>query len=265
MSFTKKALANSQRYFLEFGYAGTDFHGWARQPNAETVQETLELSMSKLLGYSIELTGAGRTDTGVHARSMFAHVDLPSSPTNIEKTLYALNSILPKSIAVYRIWPVQPEAHARFSAVERCYTYRWLRHKNPFEDSWAWRCRRWPDFQSMERISKNLLNVRDFAAFCKANHDAKTTICQLKSIDWEWNEERAAMTVRADRFLRNMVRAMVGTLMEVGWGRMNEVEFMAVVQSGKRTEAGVSVPARGLTLEKIVYPPGLWNIEQSAI
>lgn len=259
MSFTKKALANSQRYFLEFGYAGTDFHGWARQPNAQTVQETLESCLSTLMGFSIEVTGAGRTDTGVHARSMFGHMDLPAPPADMEKTIYALNSMLPKSIAVYRIWPVKPEAHARFSAIQRSYTYRWLRHKNPFEDSWAWRCRRWPDFQAMESVSKNLLEVRDFAAFCKMNHDAKTTICTLKSIDWKWDSERGEMTVRADRFLRNMVRAMVGTLMEVGWGRMSEAQFMAVVHSGKRTEAGVSVPARGLTLEEIVYPPGLWD------
>lgn len=259
MNFTKKALADFTRYFLEFAYAGTDFHGWARQPNALTVQESLETCLTKLLGYPVGVTAAGRTDTGVHARSMFGHVDLPNPPENMEKTLYALNSILPKSIAVYRMWPVKAEAHARFSALQRCYTYRWLRHKNPFEDSWAWRCRHWPDFQAMQQVSKGLLQVRDFSAFCKANHDAKTTICLIHSIDWQWDAERAAMSVRANRFLRNMVRAMVGTLMEVGWGRMSEAEFMDVVRSGKRTKAGVSVPARGLTLEEIVYPQGLWE------
>lgn len=259
MNFTKKALADFIRYFLEFAYAGTDFHGWARQPNAQTVQETLESCLAKLLGHPVEVTGAGRTDTGVHARCMYGHLDLAAPPQDMEKTLYALNSILPKSVAVKRMWPVKPEAHARFSATERCYTYRWLRHKNPFEDSWAWRCRRWPNFQAMQQVSQRLLEVRDFAAFCKVNHDAKTTLCQLQSIDWEWDAERAAMTVRADRFLRNMVRAMVGTLMEVGWGRMSEAEFMAVVHSGNRSEAGVSVPARGLTLEHISYPPELFE------
>jgi tRNA pseudouridine38-40 synthase len=248
------------RYFIKFSYLGTNFHGSQRQPNGITVQETMEQALKMIFREEIPLTFAGRTDAGVHAREMYAHFDLSNSQLPIAYNLvFRLNGILPNSIAIHDIAPVIDEAHARFTATSRTYEYHIVDHKDPFSHDLATRIRPGLDFETMNQAAKYLIGKQDFASFCRSNTDVKTTICNLTYAQWEVKENgHAVFTITADRFLRNMVRAIVGTLFEVGRGKMTPKQFAEVITQHTRTAAGDSAPAEGLYLTHIEYPLDIW-------
>lgn len=246
------------RYFIRFAYDGTAFHGSQRQPNGITVQETMEQALAMIFREEIPLTFAGRTDAGVHAREMYAHFDLANcqSPiANRQNLLFRLNGILPDSIAIFDIYPVTDDAHARFSALRRTYEYHIVDHKDPFLCQQATRVRPGLDFDAMNEAAQLLIGKQDFASFCRTNTDVKTTICDLTHAEWrELGNGHAVFTIAADRFLRNMVRAVVGTLFEVGRGKMTKEQLAEVIAQHNRCAAGDSAPAEGLFLTHIDYP-----------
>ena len=243
------------RYFIELSYDGTAYHGWQIQPNGESVQGTLQKALKTLLREEVPVTGAGRTDAGVHAAMMVAHVDIPTAvPVPAQQLVYRLNGILPHDIAIHRIYPVADDRHARFSALARTYYYYVHTRKSPFLRDRSWRLVRTPDFEAMNRAAATLLEYEDFTSFSKVNTDTKTHICHVRSARWvqlsdyEWRFE-----ITADRFLRNMVRAIVGTLMEVGRGQLTIDGFRKVIEDKNRSAAGDSVPAHGLFLQNVEY------------
>jgi len=241
------------RYFIELSYDGTHYHGWQSQPNAVTVQDKIEKALSLLLRSTLKITGAGRTDAGVHARQMFAHFDAEIS-LDTDDLVYKLNSFLPKDIAIQQIFPVKPDAHARFDAVSRSYAYYLHRHKNPFLKNYSWHFKKDLDISKMSEAASYLLLFDDFKSFSKTHTDVKTYICNIKKAYWEQTDEQLIFYITADRFLRNMVRAIVGTLIEVGLGKIDIEKFVQIIKARNRNKAGFSVPAHGLFLEKIVYP-----------
>lgn len=241
------------RYFIELSYHGKKYHGWQRQPNAPSVQETVEKGLSLLLKESLTITGAGRTDAGVHARQMFAHFDTETG-LHPEDLVYKLNSLLPRDIAINRVFPVPDDAHTRFDAVSRTYEYWIIQKKNPFLDDFAYYLRYPLDIDKMNRAAEILSEYTDFQCFSKSKTDVKTYVCKIKHARWKFTEDKLIFTITADRFLRNMVRAIVGTLMETGLGKMSEENVKKIIESKNRSEAGVSVPAHGLYLTKIEYP-----------
>ena len=245
------------RYFLRFAYDGTAFHGSQRQPNGVTVQETMEQALALIFREEVQLTFAGRTDAGVHAHEMYAHFDIGDEEMRREgeRLVFRLNGILPDSIAIFDIYPVKENAHARFDAVRRTYEYHIINHKDPFLCKQATRVRPGLDFAAMNESAKLLIGKQDFASFCRTNTDVKTTICDLKQAEWkELDNGHAVFTISADRFLRNMVRAVVGTLFEVGRGKMTKEQFAEVITQHNRCAAGDSAPAEGLFLTHIEYP-----------
>ena len=246
------------RYFVQFTYLGTDFHGSQTQPNAVTVQETMEKAFSTILRMPIALTFAGRTDAGVHAECMVAHFDSEQAlPTNL---VGRLNSLLPASIAIDNIREVEPDAHARFDATERTYYYRITTRKDPFTSQQRTRVAKGLDFAAMNQVALCLLGKQDFASFCRVHTDVKTTICDVKEARWVIeNEQEAYFVITADRFLRNMVRAVVGTLFEVGRGRMSEQQLVDIIAAKDRCKAGHSAPAEGLSLVHIEYPKTIYH------
>ena len=250
------------RYFIRFAYDGTAFHGSQRQPNGITVQETMEQALAMIFRKEVPLTFAGRTDAGVHAREMFAHFDITDSliPISDFRTLiFRLNGILPNSIAIFDIYPVKDEAHARFDAVRRTYEYHVVDHKDPFLCTQATRIRPGLDFAAMNEAAQLLIGKQDFASFCRTNTDVKTTICDLTHAEWkELGNGHAVFTIAADRFLRNMVRAVVGTLFEVGRGKMTKEQFAEVITQRNRCAAGDSAPAEGLFLTHVEYPEDIY-------
>ena len=250
------------RYFIRFAYDGTAFHGSQRQPNGITVQETMEQALAMIFRKEIPLTFAGRTDAGVHAREMFAHFDITDSliPISDFRTLiFRLNGILPNSIAIFDIYPVKDEAHARFDAVRRTYEYHVVDHKDPFLCTQVTRIRPGLDFAAMNEAAQLLIGKQDFASFCRTNTDVKTTICDLTRAEWkELGNGHAVFTIAADRFLRNMVRAVVGTLFEVGRGKMTKEQFAEVITQRNRCAAGDSAPAEGLFLTHVEYPEDIY-------
>ena len=232
---------------------GKHYHGWQKQPNAKTVQETLEDALSKLLREPIALMGAGRTDTGVHAKKMVAHFDR-SKISNLTDLTYRLNAFLPEDIAVEKLVTVPNEAHARFDAIERTYEYWIVQHKNPFYTDAAYFYKYPLDVEKMNAAATLLLSYSDFECFSKSNTDVKTYRCHVKKASWAQKNERLVFTITADRFLRNMVRAIVGTLLEVGEGKKDLSDVKTILKSGDRGKAGPSVPAKGLYLIAVNYP-----------
>lgn len=254
------------RYFIDLSYDGTAYHGWQVQPNGESVQGVLQRALATLMQQEIPVTGAGRTDAGVHARLMVAHFDLkeplPTPPLReggVQQTAedylcFRLNGILPYDIAVHRIYPVADDAHARFSALARTYHYYVHTCKSPFLRDYSWRLVRTPDFEAMNRAAALLLDYQDFTSFSKLNTDTKTNICHVRSARWvQLNADEWRFEITADRFLRNMVRAIVGTLMEVGRCTLTLDGFREVIERKDRRVAGDSVPARGLFLVNVEY------------
>lgn len=241
------------RYFIEIGYNGRDFHGWQIQPNAQSIQEIMEHTMSTVFREEIKLVGAGRTDTGVHAKQFFAHFD-SDMITDIPNLIFKLNSFLPKQIAVYSIFQVQSDAHARFDAIEREYQYNIIFRNNPFLIDYSYLIHKRPDVGLMNEAAKELLNYSDFQCFSRSKSDVKTYNCKIREAIWVEKNEQLIFTIRADRFLRNMVRAIVGTLLEIGFQKISLAEFHDIIKSKDRTRAGASAPAHGLYLTKIKYP-----------
>ena len=250
----EKELTEKHRYFVFFSYDGAKYHGWQVQPNAISVQECLNKSLSMLLRQPIETVGAGRTDAGVNARNMAAHFDC-DRVIDCNWLRDKLNRLLPPDIAVDRLQKVRNDAHARFDAKARTYHYFVYTRKNPFLRYFATRLHFEPDYELMNRAAEELLSVSDFTSFSKLHTDVKTNICRVTRARWTETEPGLwRFEITADRFLRNMVRAVVGTLLEVGRGRMTIEQFRDVIACKDRCAAGDSVPGNALALVDVVYP-----------
>lgn len=245
------------RYFIEFSYNGKNYCGWQSQPNAVTVQEVLEKSLSTLLRQKIEVVGAGRTDSGVHARQMFAHFDTEQIFEN-ENLVHKLNAFLPKDIAIHHIFRVLEDTHARFDAVKRTYEYHITTKKNPFLFEKSMYVNLPLDISKMNEAAKILFQHTDFQCFSKSNTDVFTYNCKIYEAFWKQKENQLIFTISADRFLRNMVRAIVGTLLDVGLKKIQLTDFEQIIKSKNRSRAGASVPACGLFLTKVEYPPEIF-------
>ena len=242
------------RYFLKLAYRGTAFHGWQIQPNAISVQELINQKLSLILGQPVNIVGAGRTDTGVHAREMYAHFDWEEPLVDKGKLLNGLNKMLSPDVLIDAIFPVKEDAHARFDATERAYEYRIQRKRSPFSGDLASPIFIPLDFEAMQSAAQRLIFKGDFSSFSKSKTQTKTNICELREAYWEQRGDLWIFHIRADRFLRNMVRAIVGSLLEVGKGRMTEAEFVEMIAAKDLRLAGESVPAQGLYLTRVVYP-----------
>lgn len=241
------------RYFIEFAYNGKNYCGWQLQPHSPSVQETLAKAISTLLRAPLELTGAGRTDTGVHAAQMYAHFDYDGVIDN-NTLVQRLNSFLPKDIAVFRFIPLHHEAHARFDAVSRTYEYHIHTFKDVFIPDGSWYHFHPLDVDKMNEAAKVLFDYIDFKCFSKTHTDVKTFNCRITHAWWKQQGTRLVFTVTADRFLRNMVRAIVGTLVDVGLAKLTIQDVRGIIESRDRNKAGASVPAHGLYLTKVQYP-----------
>jgi len=283
-------VAEKQRYFIELSFNGAAYHGWQIQKNAVSVQEVLNKKLAVILRQPIETTGCGRTDTGVHARDFFAHFDagggsIVHSPWTIDKAdstinenpseatmdhgpstmdyppstidynnlLRSINSVLPKDIAVKRIFPVAADANARFDAVLRSYEYHIHFNKDPFKNGYSWEMRDRPDIALMNTAAKIIMEYTDFSCFSKSNTQVKTNICKIAKAAWSTTDDGIVFKISADRFLRNMVRAIVGTLLMVGFKEIEPEAVRGIIESKNRSKAGTSVPACGLYLTEVLY------------
>ncbi|MDE7396918.1 MAG: tRNA pseudouridine(38-40) synthase TruA [Muribaculum sp.] len=247
-----------RRYFMRLAYNGAPFHGWQVQPNAVSVQSTLEAALSTLLRCETPIVGAGRTDAGVNAAGMVAHFDA-ADDIDVERLPRAINSIVGPDIAVERVWPVHQEAHARFDAVERTYHYYTHRGRNPFVSQFSWQEPPVLDFDAMNEAARLLLTTDDFTSFAKLHTDVKTNLCRVTRAEWlpmstDLNPYGHVFVISADRFLRNMVRAVVGTLVDVGRGKLSISGFSDIIDRRDRCAAGTSMPAHALFLWDVKYP-----------
>jgi len=242
------------RYFIELQYLGKNYHGWQIQPDAISVQEVIQNALSTLLRKKIAIVGAGRTDAGVHASQMFAHFDFTDT-LNVLKLKDRLNAFLPKDIAILSIFKVHKEAHARFDATSRSYEYHIFLGKNPFNLDTSWQIYHLDlDLDKMNKASKILLNHTNFKCFSKSNTDVHTYNCTITEAKWELSGNHLIFYITANRFLRNMVRAIVGTLYNIGLGKIKVADLERIIKSEDRSNAGFSVPAKGLFLTKVTYP-----------
>lgn len=252
MLFQQK-YKNILRYFIELSYNGSSYHGWQIQPNAISVQEVIEKGLSMLLKETISIMGAGRTDTGVHASQMYAHFDTVVTFKAYDLA-FKLNSFLPKDIAIHNIFKVKPDAHTRFHALSRTYLYRITLKKNVFTVHNTFYVKQDLDIEKMKEASKILFQYKDFQCFSKSNTDVKTYYCDIMRADWFFKDDELHFVIKADRFLRNMVRAIVGTMVCIGLGKISIEELHTIIKSKNRSEAGFSVPAQALYLKAIEYP-----------
>jgi len=241
------------RDFLERSYDGTSFHGWQRQPNAISVQEVLENSLSTILRQKTDVVGAGRTDTGVHAKQIMVHFDHVEVLNN-DDLKYKLNSILPTAIAIQSVYEVDENTHARFDAVSRSYEYYITLVKDPFSVNRSYYFKKPLDLELMNSAAKLLLNYTNFKCFSKSKTDVKTYNCNITNAIWEKDGDALVFKISANRFLRNMVRAIVGTLIEIGVHKLDLDDLVEIIKSEDRNRAGYSVPAHGLYLTKVEYP-----------
>tara|TARA_R110002049_G_scaffold104807_4_gene251399 strand:+ start:620 stop:1369 length:750 start_codon:yes stop_codon:yes gene_type:complete len=242
------------RYFIQLSFEGTCYHGWQVQNNANSVQEELQKALSVILRGTIDLIGAGRTDTGVHAKQMFAHFEASTKLSDLEKLTFKLNSILPPDIAIQQIFEVPEDFHARFTATSRSYEYHLHQSKNPFKQNHSYYFNRELDVDAMNNAAQLLLAYTDFSAFSKSNTQTFTNDCAIYNAVWEITDDGLVFHISANRFLRNMVRAIVGTLLEIGIGKFNPTDIHSIIRSKNRSEAGTSVPACGLYLTRVEYP-----------
>ncbi|MBO5960826.1 MAG: tRNA pseudouridine(38-40) synthase TruA [Paludibacteraceae bacterium] len=247
-----------QRYFIFLSYKGGAFHGWQRQPNGVSVQQVLEEALSVVLRQDIAVVGAGRTDAGVHAKCMVAHFDVENLRWQEDQLVKKLNSLLPHDVAVRQIRPVKPDAHARFSALARRYEYWTVEHKDPFMKEFAVRVPAVLDYDKMNQAAACLFSYIDFTSFSKLHTDVKTNNCQIYAAEWQQRGEYRCFVIEADRFLRNMVRAIVGTLWMVGKGSISVEQFCQIIEQKDRCAAGTSAPAEGLYLVDVRYPDDIW-------
>ncbi|MCC5918458.1 MAG: tRNA pseudouridine(38-40) synthase TruA [Cryomorphaceae bacterium] len=242
----------TQRYFMHFAYHGGNYHGWQFQKNAHSVQAELESALQTILRTEIRLVGAGRTDSGVHARTMYAHFD-EKEITNTQKLTHQLNALLPNDVSVFSIKPVKPDAHCRFDAISRTYHYRLHFGKNPFLQGLSYRHYSKLDYDAMNRAALLLHGQKNFRAFEKSRAQENTGICNVTEAEWKIVEDEWVFVITANRFLRNMVRAIVGTLLDVGMNKIQPEDVKTIIDSQNRTHAGTSVPAHGLYLVKVIY------------
>lgn len=242
-----------KRYFIWLSYDGTNYHGWQVQPNGISVQGELQRVLSTLLRQDISITGAGRTDAGVHARVMAAHFEIEAD-IDCKQLVYKMNRMLPQDIVIDRIEEVSLDMHARFSATERTYHYYIHTRKSPFERHYSCEIHYPLDFEKMNEAGRVLCTYEDFGAFCKAHSDVKTTLCNVTRAEWiQTGDTTWYFVITANRFLRNMVRAVVGTLVDVGRGRLSLDEFRSVIEGKRRSDAGESMPGNALFLEDVKY------------
>lgn len=242
----------TQRFFIELGYDGSAYSGWQRQPNARSVQEVIETALSRIHGgNSIALVGCGRTDAGVHARFFVAHAELPIE-TDVVQLKHKLNKMLPADIVLFRVYPVAAEMHARFQATSRTYRYYLHQEKDPFLKNSLFFIGKL-NVERMNEAAKYLLGKQDFTSFSKLHTDVKTNICTITKAVWHSEGNQLYFEITADRFLRNMVRSTVGTLIEVGVGKIQPTEILAIIAAKDRSAAKLSVEARGLFLWDITY------------
>ncbi|GAA4955898.1 tRNA pseudouridine(38-40) synthase TruA [Algibacter agarivorans] len=241
------------RYFIELSYNGSAYHGWQNQPNALSVQEVTEKALSLLLGEQISIMGAGRTDAGVHAKQMFAHFDTDVN-FDVKDLIFKLNSFLPIDVAIHDIFKVKAEAHTRFDALSRTYLYRVSLKKNVFTNENVFYVKHALDVDKMNEASKILFEYKDFQCFSKSKTEVKTYHCDIIKAEWFFKDDELHFVIQANRFLRNMVRAIVGTMVNIGLGKIDIDHLHTVIQSKNRSEAGFSVPAHGLYLTHIEYP-----------
>ncbi|MDP6922331.1 MAG: tRNA pseudouridine(38-40) synthase TruA [Lutibacter sp.] len=246
------------RYFIALAYKGTKYHGWQYQPNALSIQECVQKALSTILRTPVELVGAGRTDAGVHAVQLYAHTDL-EEVEDPEALVYKVNAFLPNDIVLKSMLAVHPEAHARFDALSRSYEYRILLERDPFLLDTTWQLTRQKlDIDQMNTAAKELLNHTNFKCFSRSNSDVKTFDCQVSRAEWVLTDVHLVFHITANRFLRNMVRAIVGTLIEVGLGKTSLDQFTEIILSRNRSHAGPSAPAQGLFLTRVNYPEHLF-------
>lgn len=248
-----------QRFFIRFSYDGTAYHGWQYQPNAISVQEVMTFLMRRILGPELVLTAAGRTDAGVHAKNMYAHFETDRPIPDVLAFAKKLDLMMPNDICVHEVVPVHPDAHARFDATSRTYEYWISTVKDPFNHNFYSRIYGEYDFETMNKAANCLFDYIDFSSFSKAHTDVKTNNCKIMQARWEQRGDCWVFTIQADRFLRNMVRAIVGTLLVVGRGNMDVDGFRAVIESMDRSKAGTSAPAKGLSLIKVTYPDAVFQ------
>jgi tRNA pseudouridine38-40 synthase len=248
------------RYFIFISYRGTSYHGWQIQPNSITVQKILDNALSVVLNESISTIGAGRTDTGVHALIFCAHFDSQSKDLSTKQNIiHRLNSFLPPDISVNSITRVHPDANARYSAISRTYKYFISKVKDPFFENSSWLLHGEIDIKVMNEACSLLLNYSDFTSFSKLHSGSKTNLCKIYCAEWEESENRLVFTIKADRFLRNMVRAIVGTMIDIGTGKLNMEDFEQIIRDKNRCKAGKSAPAKGLFLSDIEYPEEIFS------
>lgn len=243
-----------QRYFIELSYNGSTYHGWQIQPNAHTVQEEIESKLSRLYSNKpVKVVGCGRTDTGVHAHHYILHVDLPPIP-DTDWFQVKLNRMLPSSIAIQHVFPVSDEQHARFSAKARTYRYYIHSKKDPFNTESSWYVNKTLDISKMNQAAKLLLGKQDFTSLSKLHTDVKTNICDVRFAEWiQADENSMYFEITADRFLRNMVRATVGTLLDIGMGKLEPNDLQKILAAKDRQAASTSVPGHALYLWKVEY------------
>ena len=258
------------RVFIELAYDGTRYHGWQRQPQSITVQEVLEDTLARLFGGPCPVMGCGRTDAGVHANYFVAHATLPAEAvqhrvTDLDEAVMKLNGMLPADIALFSMQEVSEKAHARFDAIERGYVYSIHTHKDPFLEGRSTRVYGEYDWDQMQRACNHLLAAKDFASFCKSGSDQGTTLCDVRVAEWKQvSQGHWHFHIVADRFLRNMVRAVVGTLLDVGRGKLDPDDVLNILEAHDRSAAGKSVLGCGLYLNRVVYPQDVFSPTRGA-
>jgi len=249
------------RYFLEIAFVGTNYYGWQRQPTEISIQEVIEDCLTKLLGNTTNIVGAGRTDAGVHATQIMAHFEY-TKELDIDHLFFRMNRFLPKDISIKNIYQVIDSAHARFDALQRTYEYKMSFQKDPFKNGLTYYTSKVPNVDRMNEAAKILFEYNDFQCFSKSKTDVKTYLCSIERANWTWQDQNLVFTISSDRFLRNMVRAIVGTLLAIGYDKMNPDELHNIIQSKNRSKAGASVPAHGLYLTSIIYPKNIYKIHE---
>ncbi len=249
------------RYFIKLAYNGKNYHGWQMQDNAITIQSVINDALSKLLEEEINVTGCGRTDTGVHAKEFYAHFDINKilNKNDWDNIVFKLNNFLNDSIVIFNIIHVKPDSHARFDAISRTYQYFISRQKDPFDNDFSYYVYGDINIDLMNEGAKILYEYEDFTSFSKLHSDVKTNNCKILDTKWIEREDKLIFTITADRFLRNMVRAIVGTLLDVGKKKISFKDFRKIIESKNRSDAGYSVPAKGLFLTKIEYPDDIYK------
>ena len=241
------------RYFIELSYDGTSYCGWQRQINGPSVQEELEKAMTTILQQPVEIVGSSRTDAGVHAEQQWAHFDVEQPLEDFRRLTHSLNLMLPQSIAVQQIMGVESSAHSRFNATHRCYEYRLIAKKNPFLTHKAYVFRTSLNVEAMNEAATLLLEYNDFECFSKTHTDVKTFLCDIEYAHWQSQNEMLIFRIKANRFLRGMVRGIVGTLLQIGQGRLSKADFEFIIRSKNRKNAAAQAPAQGLFLTEVGY------------